>query len=165
MENFFEILETLSKLKMSNKIDRSKSYKLVSDLWLVSYNIGIQEIKFSKQEKLKACDLILKSIDFFNLEINLQISEFNENLLESTLKKRSGIQFILDNFKSKKLESEFKIFKEEGFLSELTETLEFWSKENMILENPPNKIPYNHFWWNLFIKSKNCIPISKETYE
>lgn len=136
----------------------------VREVLYLTYETGIVNINFKPDERQLIGSLIkdvIKPIDgcIFNIGYS-----FERNNVASNLVLRSGLQFMLDNFKNfpvsqnETLEETFKYFKDTESIETIDDALRCWKNSNIPLteedatinENEitkPKDVPNSHTWW------------------
>lgn len=157
-EKLKEILKELKTAKLIPKEDKIKTLHLAELVWLYLFEIGRKKIIFTESEKKEIGPLIDYALPILSLEIGYCIDRFETSLSESTLIERSGIEFLLIDYKDfpaadgrNKLEKRLEEFKRKTDFEELTATLVNW------IEGPagpldftgpvPDGVPESHHWW------------------
>lgn len=135
----------------------------ITNVLVLAYKIGISKIEFKDDERPIIGSLIknvIKPIDDFIFDIGYM---FEHNQASNNLIFRSGLQFMLDNFKSfpvsenETLEDTFKYFKETESVETLDTALVTWKHRNpkgdddICYESDeitkPKDVPNSHTWW------------------
>jgi hypothetical protein len=136
----------------------------VKDVLKTAYELGVAKIEFKDDERRTIGSLIkdvIKPIDdcIFNIGYS-----FEHNYAPLNLVLRSGLQFMLDNFKTfptsqnETLEETFKYLNETESIDTLDEALKGWknsdtplSEDDLIFKSKeiarPNDVPNSHTWW------------------
>lgn len=156
-----KLITTLTALKEN----QSKFVKLdVQDALVTIFQIGMAKVDFKEDERRVIGSLlkdVIKPIDDFIFGAGYS---FEHNDASNNLVFRSGLQFMLDDFKSfpvsqnETLEDRFKYFKNIESIKTLDEALQNWKKSTYSLGETdiifdkeditrPKEVPSSHTWW------------------
>lgn len=136
----------------------------VGDVLKTAYETGRAKIDFKDDERQTIGSLIkdvIKPIDECIFKIGYN---FEHNNAAYNLVLRSGLQFMLDNFKNfpvsqnESLEDTFKYLKDTESIQTLDEAIQNWKASNTPLKEEdltyneeeitrPNDVPSSHSWW------------------
>lgn len=160
------IIESLTELRKIN-LQNPNFDRMGKKFFDACYYIGKYEIQLNHQEQIDVGVLIkenIKNLDccIFNLGCN-----FDENHAPSALIYRSGIQFIIDNFKkfpcsysekeTESLNEVLNYFDSTDSIEEFDRALTVWKEmpcagedcvDHRIVDlKRPSDVPENHTWW------------------
>ncbi|CAG7833430.1 unnamed protein product [Allacma fusca] len=97
-----EVIESLKRFGKLNFSSRQEYQKIVDnaeDCLFAIYKAGISQVKFTPEEKTEIGPLVHQSLPALGSRISYIVSHFPPTSVENSKIERSGLQFVLDDFK------------------------------------------------------------------
>ncbi|CAG5097939.1 Protein of unknown function [Cotesia congregata] len=161
-----KLVDCLQEVKAIDYTDTSKAQvrlnknKAENALNLI-YQIGLKEETFTTEEKGIIGNLLADTIEYLQVNIENTANVYRTRLSNSVLRKRSAVQFLLDNYSqfpvgNSTLADKFREVNIEESVEILDDIIDKWHDMTDSDEDSSdresagaNEVPESHTWWSL----------------